>query len=503
MRRDPWMVAVATTVASLVLCGTASAATISIEGGVLVYRGQPGQDILDVSPGEAPGTVTLTADNDPPTSKPASCVDGYVASIQTCSLAGISSIRVELGAGNDSGSAYEAIGVPVAFALGEGDDQYTGADATVTSADGGGGNDRLHGGAAGETLEGGAGNDIVQGAGGPDTLRGGPGYDKLGGDNNVAAAADVIDGGPDYDTIEDGYWDPSGGPQLIDLTLDGVANDGRPGEGDNVIAVEKVDLILYGRYVGSDAAEDFDVGDADHQTTVLALGGDDIVLTSVSDDVIDGGAGNDNLQGNRGNDTITGGPGRDTISGDTNSVCTSLVCLPGAANDIIHARDGEVDQIACGFGADVVVADAIDVVSGDCEAVDRGSAAPPGGGSGGGAGGGAGGGPASPVTLPKRLSLTALRARGLKFTVACGGPCSISATLTASSSLARKLGLSKASRVVARGTARASKPGTVPVTLKADKRVRSKLRKATFTLKTKVTPKGGKAVTYTQSVRLR
>ena len=73
MRRDPWKVAVATTVASLMLCGTASAATISIEGGVLVYRGQPGQDILDVSPGDAAGTVTLTADNVEPTSKPASC----------------------------------------------------------------------------------------------------------------------------------------------------------------------------------------------------------------------------------------------------------------------------------------------------------------------------------------------------------------------------------------------------------------------------------------------
>ena len=235
---------------------------------------------------------------------------------------------------------------------------------------------------------------------------------------------------------------------------------------------------------------------------MLALGGDDIVLTSVSDDVIDGGAGNDNLQGNRGNDTITGGPGRDTINGDTNSVCTSIVCLPGASNDVIHARDGEVDQIACGFGSDSVVADSIDVVAGDCEAVDRGSAPVPGGGS----GGGAGGGSATPVTLPKRLSLKALRARGLKFEVACGGPCSISATLTASSSLGRKLGLSKASRVVARGTARASTAGTVPVTLQAGKRVRSKLKKvrtANFTLKTAVTTKGAKAVTFTQTIRLR
>ena len=228
----------------------------------------------------------------------------------------------------------------------------------------------------------------------------------------------------------------SGGSQSIDLTLDGQANDGRPGEGDNVVAVEKIDLILYGRYVGSDAAEDFDVGDADHQTTVLALGGDDIILTSVGDDVIDGGDGNDNIQGNRGNDTITGGPGRDTINGDNNSVCTSIVCIPGASNDVIQARDGEVDQVACGFGTDRVVADAVDVVSGDCEAVDRGSASGPGSPT-------DPAGAASPVTLPKTLSLKTLRTSGLKIKVACAGPCSVSSTLTASASIGRKLGLTR------------------------------------------------------------
>ena len=499
MSRIPGKVTVATVAIAAAFCGTASAATISVEGTVLVYRGEPGQDIVSVEPGDVAGTVKLTADNVAPASKPATCTDGYVAAEQTCSLAGIAAIRVELGTGIDSGSTSGTVGVPVAFLLGDGDDNYYGSDETATTADGGPGNDKLNGGAAAEAFEGGPGNDILEGHGGADTLRGGLGNDRLGGDTNAAMAADVIDGGADYDTVEDGYWDMSGGSQSIDLTLDGQANDGRPGEGDNVVAVEKIDLTLYGRYVGSDAAEDFDVGDADHQTTVLALGGDDIVLTSVGDDVIDGGTGNDNIQGNRGNDTITGGPGRDTINGDNNSVCTSLVCIPGASNDVIQARDGEVDQVACGFGTDRVVADAVDVVSGDCEAVDRGSASGPGSPT-------DPAGAASPVTLPKTLSLKTLRTSGLKIKVACAGPCSVSSTLTASASIGRKLGLRRAPRTVASGKGRTTKAGTATVTLKAAKSVRSKLkrlRKTSFTLKTKLTPKGGKSTTFTQTVQLR
>jgi hypothetical protein len=38
-----------------------------------------------------------------------------------------------------------------------------------------------------------------------------------------------------------------------------------------------------------------------------------------------------------------------------------------AGDDVILARDGEVDQIACGDGVDSVVADAQDAVAGDCE----------------------------------------------------------------------------------------------------------------------------------------
>ena len=51
---------------------------------------------------------------------------------------------------------------------------------------------------------------------------------------------------------------------------------------------------------------------------------------------------------------------------------------------LIDARDGEVDNVTCGFGADTVQADAIDVVAKDCENVTTTG----GSGSGGGGGGG-------------------------------------------------------------------------------------------------------------------
>jgi Ca2+-binding RTX toxin-like protein len=85
--------------------------------------------------------------------------------------------------------------------------------------------------------------------------------------------------------------------------------------------------------------------------------GNDVILGSSAaddldgergDDTIDGGAGNDVLEGGFGDDTITGGPGRDSISG-------------GPGKDHINARDGEVDNINCGLGRDVVSADANDV----------------------------------------------------------------------------------------------------------------------------------------------
>ncbi|MDW5592737.1 hypothetical protein VSS74_00210 [Conexibacter stalactiti] len=56
--------------------------------------------------------------------------------------------------------------------------------------------------------------------------------------------------------------------------------------------------------------------------------------------------------------TVDGGAGVDRIAG-------------GLGDDLIEARDGEVDTVDCGPGADRVVADTADVVAADCETVER------------------------------------------------------------------------------------------------------------------------------------
>ena len=105
------------------------------------------------------------------------------------------------------------------------------------------------------------------------------------------------------------------------------------------------------------------------------LGGDDRVVGEDRSEDIDGGAGNDYLEGGKGHDTLTGGPGKDIIFGDeTDTSCNASFpesCVR-YGNDVIQARDGEVDQISCGPGTDRAVVDAIDVVAADCETVERG-----------------------------------------------------------------------------------------------------------------------------------
>jgi hypothetical protein len=90
------------------------------------------------------------------------------------------------------------------------------------------------------------------------------------------------------------------------------------------------------------------IEDVEGSLTADTVAGDD------GPNALRGSAGDDTLSGGGGADVIDGGTGADTISSD-------------AGDDVILARDGEVDQIACGDGVDSVVADAQDVVAADCE----------------------------------------------------------------------------------------------------------------------------------------
>jgi Ca2+-binding RTX toxin-like protein len=221
---------------------------------------------------------------------------------------------------------------------GPGDDALAGAQGDDTESGGGGGdrvegedgNDTLAGGAGADTLDGGEGNDslngsdiVVIGGDGPDELIGGPGADQLrGGRGNDrldgGLGPDYISGGPEKDTVT--YEDRT---NRVLVTLDGLNDDGEEGEHDNVLP--DVEVV-----VGGVRGDDL-FGDADANT-------------------VDGG---------RGEDFIEGGLDPDRLRG-------------GDAPDVIRARDGVADEeVDCGDGGDLAIADDRDKKVIDCETVDR------------------------------------------------------------------------------------------------------------------------------------
>jgi Ca2+-binding RTX toxin-like protein len=163
--------------------------------------------------------------------------------------------------------------------------------------------------------------------GGADTLIGGAGDDYLdaifsranhqftGGDGNdlmrVGYGVDVVDGGNGTDTVSYNYRGiRSAGNSFgnVTLSLDGVANDGETGEGDNVLT--NVENAVTGS--GHD--------------TITGSSADNLFISGAGNDSVSGGAGNDTFVNRHGDsatstepdaDTIDGGSGVDFYQGDT------------------------------------------------------------------------------------------------------------------------------------------------------------------------------------------
>ncbi len=175
---------------------------------------------------------------------------------------------------------------------------------------GGSANDILIGNEQANSIWGGGGNDNVKGGAGDDQLFGEGGNDTLDGQ----AGADLMDGGAGSDLID--YSQRTNG---VTVTLDGQANDGEPGENDNVITANGDNDIVRG---GS---------------------GNDTFMGSAWADRFQGGPGDDSFWGGGGGDDFAGGTGWDTAHYDNVSASTNLnVSLDGVAND---AGPGEGDNV--------------------------------------------------------------------------------------------------------------------------------------------------------------
>ena len=207
--------------------------------------------------------------------------------------------------------------------------------------------------------------------------------------DTVVANPDFADGA---DLLDLGAGDDSASYEAasadVTATLDGVADDGPEGDGDNLVAIEHLtggsgDDTIAGSG-GADSLEggggrdvvtgnggpDFLSGDAGNDT-LLGGAGEDSGFGEEGEDVVGGGQGVDDLEGGTGDDRVSGNGGNDQAEGGLGAD----VVRGGGGRDVVYSgntgADGDKDKLDCGAGKDGAVAEHRDSTTG-CERVVRG-----------------------------------------------------------------------------------------------------------------------------------
>lgn len=272
----------------------AGTARLSINGSTLSYRAASGQT-NNLAIASDSSTVTV---NDPGANIAAGAGCTQVSSTSaTCPASGIQRIDVRAADGADNISISSTI---------------------AASIYGEAGNDTLVGGSGDDTINGGSGADSIDGAGGSDT-------------------ADYADA-----------------TNPLNISIDGSANDGTTGEGDNVSlntenvesgqAADTISGSGSNNRIDGNGGNDVLVGNGgadaiygrSGNNTLRGEDGDDVLVGGMSDDVVIGGAGTD---------TMIGGTGRDTVSYEERSTAVN-VSIDGVAND---GGSGENDSLSNDF----------------------------------------------------------------------------------------------------------------------------------------------------------
>ena len=262
----------------------------------------------------------------------------------------------------------------------------------VNQVDGGAGNDEIEipDEGWGTLVVGGPGNDVLRASSaqiyagtGDDTIIGsGIGVDAGMGDDWIEGSdfnvdegtrpngADTIIGADLDDFVS--YVDRTNG---VNVSLDNKANDGEPGEGDNIIDVPYIntgsgdDVVI-----GSDADEVFSTGLG--RDTGFGKGGDDGFYDGQGGDTIYGGSGNDWFELISGAGVFYGGAGHDYFFGADGSypsdpsLDVSDEVYGGEGNDHIYTFCGD-DLITGGSGNDRIHAGTRAGLIGVCGDEDR------------------------------------------------------------------------------------------------------------------------------------
>jgi Ca2+-binding RTX toxin-like protein len=192
----------------------------------------------------------------------------------------VSIVRVTTGSMDDSVLIDLDAGETTVISTGGGDDFVKGVEAH-DQIDGGSEDDVIDGSDGNDTISGGAGDDVLDGSSGDDALMGGADHDALTGDTGT----DFLSGGLGSDTV-----DYAANKTGVTVDLDGNADDGVPGEHDNV----RPDIEnIQGGY------------------------GPDVLTGSDDENILNGGDGNDTISSRDAvADRVACGKGADSVSAD-------------------------------------------------------------------------------------------------------------------------------------------------------------------------------------------
>ena len=205
----------------------------------------------------------------------------------------------------DNRALCPAAGVTqIAVSLRDGDDSAVNGTDLSTSSDG------IRGGPGDDVLTGGSAGDLIVGDEGSDTMNGGSGTDVLR-EAATGSAVDVIDadvfiGGSGIDTASYATSDGSATIGVV-ADLDGFANDGQPGERDEI----RTDIE---NITGTGAGDDTLIGNGG-PNLLQGLSGIDTLRGGGGNDRLLGVGGGDFLEGEAGDDTLRGGAGFDSLGG--------------------------------------------------------------------------------------------------------------------------------------------------------------------------------------------
>jgi hypothetical protein len=225
---------------------------------------------------------------------------------------------------------------------------------------------------------------------------------------------------------------------------------------------ESVDTASF-RSISVDGGPGDDTLEGDQAIDIIHGGdGNDTIAGGSSDDQLFGDAGDDKVTGGPHGDALSGGPGRDVLEGDG-----SLFNYLNGGSDTIDSRDGEGDQVTCGYGADSVTADSSDTIEGggECESVDVGPSGP------------SGNGPAFELAVPHSFKLKKLLRSGMLVRLDLASAADLVVVMIVSKRVARKLGVGKKQTVLGGVEGRAEAGGST-ARLKVFRKFRKKLARA-------------------------